>query len=217
AKHGMKSHCKSFLREIGSDTTHHQLFNNIVDTKTYVKYFRDFSPCAIDVARESQIVSKTVATVEEKIFGTEEYKVLFQDVNNMLLKRNGSWIELCMPGSLLGPALGSQQPPTTLRAWGRLAGKLPGGRGAGDVWNSDCTADYSSAGGLKNGASYFWLLALQEVNNDVAVGKVLRGVLYLTSNWYQVPSTHVTHVTPRSQKGKVEDNEESAVSFLSFY
>lgn len=47
-----------------------------------------------------------------------------------------------------------------------------------DVWNSDCTADYSSAGGLKNGASYFWS-ALQEVNNDVAVGKALRGVLYL--------------------------------------
>lgn len=47
-----------------------------------------------------------------------------------------------------------------------------------DIGNSDCTADYSSVGGLKNGASYF-RSALQEANNDVAVGKALGGVLYL--------------------------------------
>ena len=28
-------------------------------------------------------------------------------------------------GQVLGPALGSQQPPTMLQAWGRVAGKLP--------------------------------------------------------------------------------------------
>ena len=31
------------------------------------------------------------------------------------------------------PALGSQQPHTTLQAWGRVAGKLPGGKGPEDV------------------------------------------------------------------------------------
>jgi len=31
-------------------------------------------------------------------------------------------------GQILGPALGSQQPHATLQAWGRVAGKLPGGK-----------------------------------------------------------------------------------------
>uniref|UniRef100_A0A8C0BP17 Malic enzyme n=1 Tax=Buteo japonicus TaxID=224669 RepID=A0A8C0BP17_9AVES len=34
-------------------------------------------------------------------------------------------------GSVLGPALGSQQPHATLQAWGRVAGKLPGGKRPG--------------------------------------------------------------------------------------
>jgi len=32
-----------------------------------------------------------------------------------------------------GPALGSQQPHATLQAWGRMAGKLPGGKGPGGI------------------------------------------------------------------------------------
>ena len=36
-------------------------------------------------------------------------------------------------GQVLGPALGSQQPHATLQAWGGMAGKLPGGKGAGGV------------------------------------------------------------------------------------
>ncbi|KAK4831693.1 hypothetical protein QYF61_018745 [Mycteria americana] len=34
-------------------------------------------------------------------------------------------------GYVPGPALGSQQPHATLQAWGRVAGKLPGGKGPG--------------------------------------------------------------------------------------
>ena len=31
-------------------------------------------------------------------------------------------------GQMLGPAPGSQQPHATLQAWGRVAGKVPGGK-----------------------------------------------------------------------------------------
>jgi len=36
-------------------------------------------------------------------------------------------------GSVPGPALESQQPHATLQAWGRVAGKLPDGKGPGGV------------------------------------------------------------------------------------
>ncbi|GAB0202760.1 hypothetical protein GRJ2_002741600 [Grus japonensis] len=43
--------------------------------------------------------------------------------------------QLCevQQGQVPGPALGSQQPQATLQAWGRVAGKLPGGKGPGGV------------------------------------------------------------------------------------
>jgi len=36
-------------------------------------------------------------------------------------------------GQVLGPALGSQQPHTTLQAWGGVAGKLPSRKGSWGV------------------------------------------------------------------------------------
>jgi len=36
-------------------------------------------------------------------------------------------------GQMTGPALGSQQPHATLQAWGRVAGKLPSGKGSWGV------------------------------------------------------------------------------------
>jgi len=46
-------------------------------------------------------------------------------------------------GQVLGPAFWSQQPQATLQAWGRVAGKLPDGKGP---WCTDGqSAEYEPA------------------------------------------------------------------------